>query len=285
MAYVIWRVVMKKYSRVRLGLHGSGVTPTGGRAITYDEESWKPSPEDKLKEKEDFNRLSEARQSKTKRVKNYFKKCKNALGTRSASLEVSSSSDASGTSSWYVENKLNECEVNELEEIFEDAQDSPNLGVTSSAYQVANIIEVKGPNVDNSDNEKIAKGEVEIKDLCCGKPPDEEETKTDSSVPRTTSPSLKKSQDEEEGEADGTIADLKEKGDKLEIEIPIKLVKSDVEILVDKYFGSLYKNYEHSRKCLIRQARDLLVCEYHGCLQRFENEFCVQAEKLLQHLK
>lgn len=66
---------------------------------------------------------------------------------------------------------------------------------------------------------------------------------------------------------------------------PLFQVKSDVEILVDKYFGSLYKNYECTRKCLIRQARDLLVCEYHGCLQRFEVEFCVQAEKLLRHLK
>lgn len=62
-------------------------------------------------------------------------------------------------------------------------------------------------------------------------------------------------------------------------------VKSDVETLVDKYFGGLYENYEYSRKCLVRQARDLLVCEYHGCLQRFESEFCIQAEKLLQHLK
>ncbi|KAG5870610.1 hypothetical protein JTB14_008388 [Gonioctena quinquepunctata] len=62
-------------------------------------------------------------------------------------------------------------------------------------------------------------------------------------------------------------------------------VKSDMENLVDKYFGGLYKNYEHSKKCLIRQARDLLVCEYHGCLQRFEDEFCIQAGKLLQHIK
>lgn len=62
-------------------------------------------------------------------------------------------------------------------------------------------------------------------------------------------------------------------------------VKSDVECLVDKYFGSLYENYEHSRKCLIRQARNLLVCEYHGCLLKFENEFCIQAERLLQYLK
>lgn len=62
-------------------------------------------------------------------------------------------------------------------------------------------------------------------------------------------------------------------------------VKGDVESLVDKYFGSLYKNYEQSKKGLVRQARDLLVCEYHGNLQRFESEFCAQAEKLLHYVK
>lgn len=205
------------------------VTPTAARAITYDEESWKPSPEDKLKEKEDFSRQSEARQSKTKRVKNYLKKCKNALGTRSASLEVSSCNDTSSTSSWYVENKINECEINELEEIYEDALVSQNLGDTSSAYQVANIIEVKGPSVDSSDNEKTPRGSVETKNLDDKNEPDEKETlqiETDSSVPRTTSPSLKKSQDEEEGEVDGTAPEPKEKRDELEIEIPIKLVSN-----------------------------------------------------------
>lgn len=55
--------------------------------------------------------------------------------------------------------------------------------------------------------------------------------------------------------------------------------------MVDRYFGDLYENYKHSKKCLVRQARDLLVCEYRGSLQRFESEFCIPAAKLLQHLK
>lgn len=62
-------------------------------------------------------------------------------------------------------------------------------------------------------------------------------------------------------------------------------VKGDVESLVDKYFGSLYRNYEQSKRGLIRQARDLLVCEYLGNLQRFESEFCIPAQKLLEYLK
>lgn len=62
-------------------------------------------------------------------------------------------------------------------------------------------------------------------------------------------------------------------------------VKQDVAGLVDQYFSSLYINYHFTKKCLIRQARDLFVCEYHGCLKRFEDEFCIPAAKLLQHLK
>lgn len=58
-----------------------------------------------------------------------------------------------------------------------------------------------------------------------------------------------------------------------------------MEVLIDKYFGNIYQNYLRSKKCLVRQARDLLVCEYRGCLTRFENEFCCQASKLLQFLK
>lgn len=171
------------------------------------------------------------RQSKTKRVKNYLKKCKNALGTRSASLEVSSCSDTSGTSSWYVENKIKECEISELEEIFEDALVSPNLGDISSAYQVANIIEVKGPSVDSSDNGKTPRENVEA--AKGEKEPDKEtlRTETNSSVPETISPSLKKSQDKDEGGVDGTAAESKEKEDQLEIEIPIKLVSNSSHLI------------------------------------------------------
>lgn len=62
-------------------------------------------------------------------------------------------------------------------------------------------------------------------------------------------------------------------------------VKSEVEALIDKYFGNIYENYSETKKCLVRQARDVLVCEYRGCLNKFENEFCCQASKLLQHIK
>ncbi|KAJ8922126.1 hypothetical protein NQ315_004060 [Exocentrus adspersus] len=201
----------------------SMVTPTGGRAITYDEESWKPSPEDKSKEKDDLSRQCEVRQSKTKRVKNYLKKCKNALGNRSASLEVSPCSESPKTSSWYIENNLNECEINELEEVFEDAQVSPSLGDSSSAYQVANIIEVKGPSpsVSSGDSGVASKDNSESKGIGGS-----DETSEKDDVPEPTSPSLKESQDKEEGEvaAESKKEERKEEEDRIEIEIPIKLV-------------------------------------------------------------
>ncbi|XP_056631347.1 uncharacterized protein LOC130441613 isoform X2 [Diorhabda sublineata] len=218
------------------------VTPTVTKAVTYDEESWKPSPEDISKDERDSLKSSEIRQSKTKRVKNYLKKCKNALGSgKYASLDVSSVCSANN-SSWYIE--IKEPQVNEIEDLFEDVQVCLNINDCSSSFQVANVVEVRGPKIDEGS--------------------------------KVTSPFLKEFQKQEDGERET-------KENRIEENFP--KIKSDVETLVDKYFGNLYRNYEHSRKCLIRQARDVLVCEYHGCLQKFEGEFCVQAEKLLRYIK
>nr|XP_023018868.1 uncharacterized protein LOC111507754 [Leptinotarsa decemlineata] len=280
MAYVLWRVVLKKYSRVRLGLTGSGVTPTSTRAVTYDEESWKPSPEDSFK---DIERSTEVRHSKSKRVKSILKKCKNVLGNKSASLEVSTGSDPSSSSSGNerssfclddkIEDNLNVCQINELDDIFEDAHVSLNVAECTGVFQVANIVEVRGPPGSDTTTSSSESANDQKEGA---------EEKTPHSEPETASPVLSEVQDKEEGGIDGD-SDLGFRDVHAVISTP--QVKSDVESLVDKYFGSLYKNYEHSRKCLIRQARDLLVCEYHGSLQRFEDEFCTQANKLLQHLK
>ncbi|KAJ8952473.1 hypothetical protein NQ314_007551 [Rhamnusium bicolor] len=190
--------------------HSCHVTPTVERAITYDEESWKPSPEEKSKEKADFNR-------------------------RSASLEVSTTSgDTSVTSSWYLENQieenLNECEINELEEVFEDAHVSLNLGDCSGIFQVANIIEVKGPNVSNNDDEK-GKEAIKIKDGCNNKDTVQEIDKSDVSVSsesETTSPNLKELQEKEEGEVCEIGLEVTKKD--VEIEVPLKLVSNRLDI-------------------------------------------------------
>lgn len=114
------------------------VTPTGRHALTYDEESWKPTPED-LPKPEEITRSSETRTSTTKRVKKYLKKCKSVLisGTSDASSE-----EAPTTSSWYLDDLIHESEVHELEDIYEDAQVG-NIVTNNDFYQVANVVDVK----------------------------------------------------------------------------------------------------------------------------------------------
>lgn len=58
--------------------------------------------------------------------------------------------------------------------------------------------------------------------------------------------------------------------------------KGDVARLVDELMGPLYSNYTRTRPVLVRQARDLLVCEYLGNFNRFREEFCVPAAALLK---
>ena len=36
---------------------------------------------------------------------------------------------------------------------------------------------------------------------------------------------------------------------------------------------------------MVRQARDLLVCTFHGNLARFEREFCIPATELLRAVR
>lgn len=185
------------------------VTPTTDRAVTYDDESWKPSEEETIKDKKDLSRSSDVRHSKAKKVKNYLKKCKNVLGSsRTASLEVSSSETAttSATSSWYIdsqiEESLNHSEINEIEDVFEDAQVSLNYSETSSVYQVANIIEVRGPPSDKKNEDTSLKEQKQntpqhkanLKD--CHEP---------LGIQQTTSPSLNESQEQVEGQVNENI--------------------------------------------------------------------------------
>lgn len=56
--------------------------------------------------------------------------------------------------------------------------------------------------------------------------------------------------------------------------------------LVDKYLGHLYPDYfDHTRTVLIRQARDILVCTYHGNLARFEERFMQPTADIVSRLK
>ncbi|CAO1362950.1 unnamed protein product [Diamesa serratosioi] len=56
--------------------------------------------------------------------------------------------------------------------------------------------------------------------------------------------------------------------------------------LIDKYLGHLYPQYmDHTRTVLIRQARDILVCTFHGDLTKFEEIFLVPAAEIVKKIK
>lgn len=56
--------------------------------------------------------------------------------------------------------------------------------------------------------------------------------------------------------------------------------------LIDKYLGQLYPLYrEHTRDVLIRQARDILVCTFHGDLTAFEEVFLSPAAVIIAKIK
>ncbi|XP_058066421.1 uncharacterized protein LOC131216040 [Anopheles bellator] len=59
-----------------------------------------------------------------------------------------------------------------------------------------------------------------------------------------------------------------------------------IERLIDQCLGPLYPEYvDHTRPILIRQARDLLVCIYHGDLERFETQFLRPATDIVRKLR
>jgi hypothetical protein len=58
-----------------------------------------------------------------------------------------------------------------------------------------------------------------------------------------------------------------------------------VASLVERHLGPLYPNFPRVRPILVRQARDLLVCTFHGNLVQFEHEFCIPASELLHAVR
>lgn len=148
------------------------MTPTGRHALTYDEESWRQQEESASSKEtgEEIGRNTETRKSKTKRVKNYLKKCKNVLGNRSGAAAVSdpnttsgSGNDATATSSWYVEKslELNESEIKELEDVFEEVQ---SFDCFADLSRIANVIDVKRPSTSKYLDENVTERAEEFSD-------------------------------------------------------------------------------------------------------------------------
>ncbi|XP_069967853.1 serine-rich adhesin for platelets isoform X7 [Bactrocera oleae] len=61
---------------------------------------------------------------------------------------------------------------------------------------------------------------------------------------------------------------------------------SGTAALIDKHLAAIYPVYKAcTRSILIRQARDLLVCSYLGCLQSFEMEFLCKFAEIAAELR
>ncbi|XP_058833737.1 uncharacterized protein LOC131691395 isoform X2 [Topomyia yanbarensis] len=89
----------------------------------------------------------------------------------------------------------------------------------------------------------------------------------------------------------GTAGGLVARGSEIPLSSPPmatvgNLSSNGIEKLIDQHFGPLYPDYvDHTRPVLIRQARDLLVCTFHGDLERFETDFLRPAADIVSGLR
>lgn len=109
----------------------------GRPALTYDEESWKPKSEDHNEDTTKLNEnqaVPEIRQSKCKRVKNYLKKCKNVIGSKSTNNDQHSKLgiETSSTANKLNENTSHYDECSELDNVFEKLNFNSSLAIDSS---------------------------------------------------------------------------------------------------------------------------------------------------------
>lgn len=59
-----------------------------------------------------------------------------------------------------------------------------------------------------------------------------------------------------------------------------------MESLLDRYLEAVYPlYYEKTKRVLLRQARDILVCTYHGCLKSFEEQFLAPLAEMLIRIR
>ncbi|GLV42576.1 Puratrophin-1-like [Carabus blaptoides fortunei] len=277
-----------------LGYLAYQVTPTGRHIRSFEESSWKPI-EDNIQTQdekfEEFSRQSDERQSKTKRVKNYLKKCKNALSgsnginagggsnTNKQSNERTNASEQN-CAYWYVDNGdnvvingANHEQNGDDDEIFSDCEMFEKIGPNYAHHRDVNVSEETLVD-DNSAIEHEAFSEcvntVAEEDTHASV---EDDDRLTDSLPTLVSEQAAVEEFEPELEENEPSNTVENEG------------KGDVASLVDRLMGPLYPNYDRTRMVLVRQARDLLVCEYLGNLSRFEAEFCVPAAALLGSIK
>ncbi|XP_046469912.1 pleckstrin homology domain-containing family G member 4B isoform X1 [Neodiprion pinetum] len=361
MAYVLWRVFMKKYTKVRLGIRNLPVNPAE-RQAPEKEETWTLASENHDQETVDekkgashsvvtpcdyepnLPRSHETRKSKTKRVKNYLrKKCKDALSKSEDAAGAEKRRDQKCTS-WYVDEKCSE------EEFMRDHLDSSSLdrtadrrvcesvekiqsrGSRSSLYEDAtdvllaldeNVLAV--PSLNSQETSRGLKplpassAETLVSDgvnLHCVLDKCEssdtlvpELLSTETTIVVAKYSSSRKSNDSSaiecgadcdaatfcESPDEDVPRDRTNRNNEAEVVAPSSLSigepvqhpilggRYDVATLVKNLLGPIYGN--GVLDLLTRQARDILVCAYHGNLDEFLKSFLSPAATLLAEVK
>ncbi|XP_055623263.1 uncharacterized protein LOC129766700 [Toxorhynchites rutilus septentrionalis] len=349
MAYVVWRVLVKQYSKVRLGVQRNSpldedVTPTARRTKSFDDNAWKthdsslnlsanipaissvalssrcavidpesPTPlapcgihgnavscggglddilviESETEHQGHHHNLhhhsyshggtlsrGELRKSRSK-MKSYLKRCKDALiGTQptedtcpithhEAVVQLQSlplpqqSAVQIPTANWYLDDQL--CEIRP-----EDNREPYSSFATSRLRE------------QQLEREKQAGHELGRENTAAG-PIHELKQQTQSWDGGTTDSA------NDTGAAGSLAVVPGSEAHPSSLPVGINLSPNGIEKLIDQHFGPLYPDYvDHTRAVLIRQARDLLVCTFHGDLEQFEVGFVRPAADIVAELR
>ncbi|XP_055536209.1 uncharacterized protein LOC129724944 isoform X2 [Wyeomyia smithii] len=347
MAYVVWRVLVKQYSKVRLGVQRNpplddDLTPNTRRAKSFDESVWKsrdsspnlssnlsavssvalssrysaaadPSPsactstgntvscggglDDILvieSESEQHSGLhsypyshcgtlsrGEVRKSRSK-MKSYLKRCKDALIGSQATEDTCPITHHEAvvqhqiqqpetaleqaipvpTANWYLDDQL--CEIR--------PEDNREPYSTFATARLKEQLESE----EQSQRQQLSKLQVGHESSVVVASEYAGDSQGDDLLDSVN----------ESGAAGGLVA----QGSKIPPSSPpvanSSLSSNGIEKLIDQHFGPLYPDYaDHTRSVLIRQARDLLVCTFHGDLERFEADFLAPAADIVSGLQ
>lgn len=139
------------------------MTPTGRHVRGFEESSWKATDDlhdTSLKSKDDtrseeFNRNTDERKSKTKRVKNYLKRCKDALS--GSSKQQNETKNEQNCSYWYVDNETRVTEHRiSINDISENDQHSDSIDNSNKIDNVENIfVETENESKSLNDGEEV----------------------------------------------------------------------------------------------------------------------------------
>ncbi|XP_059614916.1 uncharacterized protein LOC132260659 [Phlebotomus argentipes] len=296
MAYVVWRVLMKKYTKARLGLqrnpqlvqpsHGGNTSESemNARIVRNMEEHNALACQDAtifiLDESASYNNSlirGDVRRSKS-RVRSYLKRCKDALIGTSSSAEDScpttheAVSQAPSATSWYRET-------------------APDDGA-----KVSGTDDTEGPSAQ--DEAGALPGETPAATTGGGIHGNERMPPMRTWHSKSISPPIEPLNNEHSYSCEGSneltrreITCFLEFGcwitlPSMRSESAVDTDGGSVATLVDRYLSHLYPGYhDHVRSLLVRQARDLLVCTFHGNLSRFEAEFLAPGAELIADIK